>query len=745
MKKTAILLACLCTLLTLHAIPADRTPVNVAQPDGDSLTISLVGDEFYHYYTTLDGYTIMRVGARWEYAQRSGERLTPSGVLAHNAARRHSAERALTASLPRHLTDRAQAVEGRKARMSRDARNDKPNREPVVDYSLFRGLIVLINFNDKQFLMDNPNGFYNDMVNTKDFKGYYTGTGALSRFNRCMGSMRDYFRDQSMGRFDPQFDVVGPVDVPFSCRECGEQYGEVFKAALDSIDGIVDFTRYDSDQNGEVDMVFFMVAGYSASYSGNDQAYLWPHMSYLIGYDEATHRRYTFEYDGMRIGRYASSTEIYGWESYRMTDPAGIGTMCHEFSHVLGLPDLYDTDYADGGGQSIDPGEWDVMASGSHADFGRTPVGYSLWERQELGWTQPEALSEGSYTLHDLSVSNTGYILPSPVEGETFYFENRQNTKWDSALPGHGLLVARLDLTNPFVWWRNTVNADPAHNYYVLLRSNGISDENTPFPGPGGVTELNAISSPPLATWDGTVSELGLSNIAEEDGVVTFDVGSLGELNSIVEDFETMPAITEPKASGIEGRFASWSFIQSTVATGDHFGDGQECAMAMPSSLLMETDIDADLYQVTIEASNQSSTDAKLQLLYSTDKGAKWKTLTSEVVPGNETTTVKWPVKLSQPVRFRINRTAGNKNVLLYVDNLTLSFIGQQREVATVKGDVDANGVVDVDDLNAIINIMIHKAEAGDYPGNADVDGSGLVDVDDLNHVINVIVKKADR
>ena len=682
-------------------------------------------------------------GNGWEYARIDGERLASTGVTAHDPGRRTAAEQALVATLSRHLTDRSQVATGHQARMTRDQKDQRPNREPVVDYGKFRGLIVLINFSDKKFGMSEPNAFYDDMVNTQGYTGFYTGSNWWNqRFHDCPGSMRDYFYDQSMGQFDPQFDVVGPVDVPFSCRECGEHYDEVFKAVLDSIDATVDFTRYDSDSNGEVDMVFFMVAGYAASYSGNDQAYLWPHMSYLFGIDETTGRWGPLNYDGMNMGRYASSTEIYGWESYGMTGPAGIGTMCHEFSHVLGLPDLYDTDYEQGGGESNHPGDWDVMASGSHAENGRTPVGYSLWERHELGWTTPgELVDEEHYTLTDLSQSNTGYIMHSPVEGETFYFENRQNTKWDRALPGHGLLVARLDLTNPRVWWWNTVNADPAHNYYELVRSGG-SEQNTTFPGPGGVTALNAISNPTLATWDGTACPLGLENIAEASGVITFDVGTVGELNSIVEDFETMDTFSDTRVSGVEGRFASWSFVQASVADDEHFGSTHECNMAMPSTLTMDNDIDADIYRITIDAYNPSSQEAKLQLAYSLDGGKSWKNIGAAMpAAGNETSLLSWRPQFKQPVRFRITRNAGNKSLPLHIDNITIHFVGNQRTVEMLRGDVDGNGVVDVDDLNIIINVMLHKANATDYPA-ADVNNDGAIDVDDMNIVVNIMVGK---
>ena len=743
MKKLLVLLACVGCMLTLHAVPADRTPVNVPQPDGESLTISLIGDEFYHYYTTTDGYTLLRSGSGWEYARLSGQRLVSTGVLAHNEGRRTPAERALTASLPRHIVDRPLIDKGRQARASRDEKNQRPNREPVVDYSKFRGLIVLINFTDKKFKMSEPNTFYNDMVNTKGYTGFYTGTNWWNRhFNECKGSMRDYFYDQSSGQFDPQFDVVGPVEVPFSCRDCGDGYSEIFKASLDSIDDEVDFTQYDSDGNGEIDMVFFLVAGYAASYSGNSGDYLWPHMSYLYGFDPVNYYYYLV-YDDMYMGRYASSAEIYGWEAYGMSDPAGIGTMCHEFSHVLGLPDLYDTDYADGGGQSNDPGDWDVMAGGSYGDEVRTPVGYSLWERHELGWAEPEVLAdEGSRELRDLSQSNSGYIMATPVSGEMFYFENRQNTKWDTSLPGHGLLVARVDYTNPEAWRNNRVNANPRHNYYELVRSGGTT-ERTTFPGPSVVTTLNYLTTPALVTWNGTPCALGLSDIQERNGVIYFNSVAGVTMNDEVEDFETMPVVTNAMATDVRGRFAHWNFVQSVVNADQHFGSNHECAMkSVPSAIVMTTDVSGDIQQVSLTACNPSSTTTKLQLFSSTDQGSSWMGETAQEVPAGETVTLTWRVNVTDPVRFRVVRNAGSKTADLYVDDFTIGSFGElyYEKDQFEPGDVNGDGNVDIDDLNILLNIILDLDSADNYDGRAQLMGNAKVSIEDVNALINILL-----
>ncbi|MBO7609459.1 MAG: M6 family metalloprotease domain-containing protein [Muribaculaceae bacterium] len=520
MKRVLFLLFCVAILLVAKAVPADPTPVQVTQPDGKTVTLKLVGDEFYHFTTTLDGYTVVNNQGRWEYATLKSNRLAPTGMLAHDAMHRSAEERAFVNALQKSITDREAVTKARQDRAKRDSKLSS-SKEPVVDYSTFRGLIVLINFTDKEFQMSGANEFYDSMMNTENYQGFnFDGN-----FNECTGSVRDYFSDNSMGQFNPTFDVVGPVPVPYSVTQGGSQYSEIFRYALDLVDDYVDFSQYDSNNDDMIDMVFFLVAGYGANYSGNSGNYLWPHMSYLYGYSP-DYGWYYLMYDNKYMGRYASSVEIYGWESFGDTMPNGIGTICHEFSHVLGLPDLYDTNYAENG-QSDHPGGWDVMAGGSYGNIGRTPVGYSLWERWELGWTEPVEMSNGNHVMQPLDQSNAGLIMHSPVEEEFFLFENRQNNKWDSCLPGHGMLVTRVDYSDLDVWSANEVNCNAAHNYYELLRAGGGQDE-TAFPGPCEVTSLSATTTPAaLVTWAGVPCEGELTNITENAGIISFNFQGL--------------------------------------------------------------------------------------------------------------------------------------------------------------------------------------------------------------------------
>lgn len=707
--------------------PANPIPVSITQPDGTKLQLKLVGDEFYHFNTTIDGYTVVNVNGKWEYAMKSGNKLTSTGVLAHDPEVRNTQEQQFLSTTAKYLVDEQGTNNAQKARSSRDKKNHG-QKEPVIDYSQFRGLIILINFNDRQFLMDNPNDFYDKLCNTENYSGFYHN----GRFQRCTGSVRDYYYDNSMGQFDPDFDIVGPVNLDYSCYEGNDKAREIFKASLDAVDDQVDFSLYDADNDGEIDMVFFMVAGYSSSYSGNNDGYLWPHMSYLIDWWSGWPPQ-PYVYDGKTMGTYASSCEIYGWESQGTTMPNAIGTICHEFGHVLGLPDLYDTDYSNNGGESNHPGSWDVMAGGSGNNYGRNPVGYSLWERWELGFTDtPAELTLGAQSLTAVDVSNTGYMMQSPNENEFFLFENRQPGKWDSALPGHGLVITRVDYSNEQAWWNNEVNCNPAHNYYELLHASGSGASGVPFPGQNNVTYINSSSDPGLVTWAGDACQYALNNIAENNNVISFNVVADVPPLTLIEDFDQMPTQLPANSVNIQGNFATWNFPKSNVV---EYNGTHVASLQMPGGIAMNSDIDVQPIKISINANNTSSTASKIQLYYSTDKGATWNSIGIATVGANTEDVITWRTNLEQksPVRFKINRTSGAKNVDLIIDNFTIYYFD-----SATPGDVNGDGSVTSVDVTALYNYLLNGDSSAIENGDQDCDGK--ITAGDITVIYNILL-----
>ena len=673
-RLSLLLLAVVLTVTQALAIPADPTPARVSQPDGSVLTVRLIGDEFYHYTTTTDGYTILlnEQGA-YVYAAMNGSILEPTAIMAHDPAERGAAEQSLLAVTPRYLTSPVQVQRAQAQHVQRMA--DKP----AFEFSNLRGLVVLINFTDVTFQQSNPQAFYTSMLNDENYSGYTDSDG---NHVSCPGSMKTYFSDQSSGAFAPTFDVCGPVSVNFASTECNRRARTIFVNALRQLESQIDFTQYDSNNDGKIDMVYFLVAGLSSSFSGNNSGYLWPHASTLYG-----------SFDGKTADRYACSTEIYGWESTPSSlTIEGIGTMCHEFTHVLGLPDLYDTDYSGSGGESHHPGEWDLMAGGGSFNYGRSPVGYSLYERYTLGWSQPQVITApGDYTLQPLNTTQQGYILRTSVANEYFFLENRQKTGWDTYLPGHGMLVTRMDSTNAAVWVQNKGNCNPDHMYYEILRAGNSTSgarPSDPFPGTAGNVTLTNNTTPNLLTWSGKENSFVINAITETAGVINFKVLLDGEVQTLVEDFETMTANTKTGEKGVQGRWAEWDFTKAGVrAPGEGKCNGvNSVLMKKPSQFATVTPVYYNTYQVTTTIYNTTSTASKYTLEYSIDKGATWTKVKASngsdgvEVPAKTSVAATWPIMLgnTQAVLYRVTQVGGSASAATYADDFTIYYTGAE-------------------------------------------------------------------
>jgi len=741
MRKLTFLLLTAIVSLNLNAIPAHRGTVQMPQPDGTLLTVGLVGDEFYHFNVTADGYTIiLNDKGAYVYAQLDGDELVATDVLAHDEGSRSIAEMALLAGTPKRLTDRAATAQANIRRVKRNV--DLSD----FDFANFRGLVILIDFSDKQFSAEDPKAFYTEMFSTQNFSGFTDPV--TGRSVSCLGSVRDYFNDQSNGAFCPPFDVYGPYTSTRTAKQCQHYATSIFKAALKAANDEVDFSQYDNNKDGRVDMVYFLVAGYSSSYGGNNSGYLWPHASNLA---------YSYiSYDGKWMDRYASSTELYGWESSQSSVTVeGIGTICHEFSHVLGLPDFYDTDYEDDG-ESHHPGEWDLMAGGADFNYGRTPVGYTLYERYALGWAHPKTITQpGTYSVEAVNVSRDGFILRTPVNKEFFTIENRQKTSWDSYLPGHGMIVTRVDSTNASIWSANKVNCNPEHNYFELLRAGNTTEgdlSSDPFPGTLGNPMITNETAPSLKTWNGTNNQFNIVGITEKNGVVSFNVVKEGYIQTLIEDFELMPTTTSTSATNVEGDFATWNFNKSGVrAPGEDKADGENSVlMKLPSQFYSVTPIYYSVYQASLQVFNTSNYAAKYTLEYSTDGGANWIKANSASgsdgieVPGKTTTVGYWILNLNNhtPATYRIAMTGGNKNASTYVDNFTLYYTGAEGgPLEFITGDVNGDNEVNIADINATIDVILGGAADADTKKRADVNSDNEINIADINAIIDLILK----
>lgn len=358
-----------------------------------------------------------------------------------------------------------------------------------------KGLIILVQFSDKEFKAGHDLAFYKRVANEH---GFTTEDG----FN---GSVKDYFMDQSLGKLEVDFDVAGPVTMPNTVEYYGHNVGisgdaaagEMVAEACKAIDKDVNFADYDWDGDGEVDQVFALYAGMGEA-SGGSVNTIWPHKWTLTDSDYGKH----LTLDGVVIDTYACSCEMTldDKNDYKETVD-GIGTICHEFSHCLGYPDMYDTSQY--GTKNFGMDVWDLMDYGSYNNGGFTPSGYTAYEKWVAGWITPVELTEDTQVdnLKPLSEGGSAYIIYNNANNDEFIIiENRKQTSWDAAQPASGLIAMHVDY-DAAVWNDNTVNNSSNRQRCTIFHadnSDGREEEDLagdlyPY---GANNSLNCISAP---------------------------------------------------------------------------------------------------------------------------------------------------------------------------------------------------------------------------------------------------------
>ena len=401
-----------------------------------------------------------------------------------------------------------------------------PYKTPAINLAP-RGLLLLVNFSDVTFSPTNSQQAFDSLANSTNYT-----------YNGATGSCKQYFTDQSNGKYIPHFDVVGPVNLPHSMAYYGankedgnDQY--VVDFVIDACQGAdrfgVDFAQYDNDNDGMVDFVYIIYAGYAES-EGGGAATIWPHNWDLIsalyfGYTNQTEYFATSEtnynlpkIDGKLLNTYACSNEMRKANNAR----SGIGTICHEFSHVLGLPDYYlTTDYSTVLERET-PGAWSLMGYGNYLNNGNTPPNYSVYDKYYLGWLEPEALAQTKQleipadgTTTFMLARNEKHVAEGAYRTDTvYYIENRQQEGWDAYLPGHGMLIWRV-IFNENDWFNNCPN-DHTPRYRLISALSTSSPYTTtkpkpevPFPGSKNITKYTPFTHNKL------------ENIQETNGLIT--------------------------------------------------------------------------------------------------------------------------------------------------------------------------------------------------------------------------------
>ena len=447
MKKVIILIAALLSACGVAlAIPADPKPFKKVQPDGSVITLQRHGDEWFNWTTEVASGRVVEIAADGFYRAVANEQ-------AYLQARREA---------------------GMKLRRTADQMRAQALQSPMTEGTRHIP-VILLEFNDLKFVTNNPNQAFDDLLNKKG----YSANGAV-------GSVNDFYMDNSNGKFNPVFDVFGPVQISDNHAMYGDGTGSkeaavAFNKAIQLLNSEIDFTNYDYDNDGTVDMMLFYYAGHNTAEGGGDDT-IWPHQWYF---------RYAGiydKYDGKSLGRYFCTSELKGATGSAM---CGIGTTCHEFAHSLGLPDFYDTNYGSNGSAG-GLYSFSTMDSGSYNSNGTRPPYFNLMERSLLGWSsEPELISKsGNYTLESVRFDKS-YYTPTTTDGEIFIFECRDGNKWDAPLPT-GLVVYHLDRsrrsgrisgTTPYNLWynwesSNAINAFGSHPCFYVIPASTLNSNN---------------------------------------------------------------------------------------------------------------------------------------------------------------------------------------------------------------------------------------------------------------------------
>ena len=503
MKKIGLIVAFCAIMGSVWAIPARRGAIVRTQPDGSEIVVYQHGDEFFHWETNEKG--------EWLTLDKDGfyqvtEALSKEAIAAKRAAS------------PLHIA---------------------PKEEVATPLNIApRGLIILVNFADLAFTetIEEMDSMHNAKNYTRDYEYVYRGnTYQVS----SEGSARQYFYDASFGQYNPQFDVIGPVTVSreyayYGKNNVNTQFDqrpwEMVKEACVIADTLldVDFTQYDNDNDEIVDFVYVIYAGYGEADGGGANT-IWPH-SYQLSAAGAYCRL-----DGVRVDLYACGNEI----DYYTKKHTGIGTFCHEFSHVLGLPDLYTTE-----GQTHKTlGEWSILDYGPYNNDGNTPPAYSAYERFFMGWLTPEVIVDSAnIRLEELNSSQRALLISTedkhnligndPKSTRFYLLENRQQQGWDTYLPGHGLMLTYVQY-NATRWQENTVNNTSRSMGVDLIEADGKTPNSSGTGYLGKATDL----FPAGATSYTQITDHAIEDIEEIDGVIHFKYRG-GDIETDVENIE---------------------------------------------------------------------------------------------------------------------------------------------------------------------------------------------------------------
>lgn len=545
--------------------------VTVTQSDGTELNVRIYGDEHFNWLTTEDGVLLVQEGNNYYIAETTSYgTLKATSYIAHNANKRVPAE---IKAIKKQDLSRFRSYAIKKASPAKAMGTGNSGVKYFPHSGSPKALVILVEFSDTPFQSgEKAKNVFEHFLKGKAEDalpdGYEAYTGSYAKANlRNKGSVSDYFYVMSQGTYTPQFDVVGPYKLNHSFLYYGQGENDntyaLVSDACKAADKDVDFSRYDADGDGMVDLVYIIYAGYPASMSGNPND-IWPKSG--TG-DFGT-------YDGKKVSRFGVHAELnFGRELNQKNGflLSGIGLFCHEFSHTLGLPDLYPTVDA----SKVDnqnPEMWDLMDGGEYTyNGGYCPTPYSPWEMDAMGWATPIELSDEkqTVTLKSYGKERIAYKIKGE-NNEYLLLQNIQIGGWWTGVAyvyKTGMLVWRIDYNNEDVNLfdnpNNTLGKPkvmivPADGYVISDYNHGDGKQWTddqykeslqgdPFPGATNKTELLSV------VLNNSTLEKPIYNIKEENGVITFDY--LDNISAIQLPSVDETDMTTKQIFSLDGRY----------------------------------------------------------------------------------------------------------------------------------------------------------------------------------------------
>jgi M6 family metalloprotease-like protein len=505
--RVLLVLVGLCVNIPVtYGVSAYPYPVTITQPDGSKITVTLKGDEHMKWAQTTDGYSVMRNNTGiFEYARLdANQNMIPSGVQARNEQERSNDDIQFLSRTPRGLTYSAGQV-GMMKNISRINRKRTYKSAQISGTRKF--LCILIGFTDKAFTKTKAD--YENLLNQP---GYAT--------DGATGSVYDFYKENSYNQLNLSFTVAGPYVASHNMSYYGANNNQgidvnpeaLITEAVKLADPTVDFTEFDNDKDGMVDGIYVIYAGYGED-SGASSNTIWAHTSSIP----------TLTLDGTTISDYACSSELRGTSG---TGISRIGPICHELGHILGAIDFYDTNY-NTNGLYDGTGNWDIMANGAWNNNGVTPAHHNPYTKIFVyGWASSKTFTSGAnITLLDAEQNNNSfYVVNTATSNEFFLFENRQKQKFDSYLPGHGMIIYHVD-GNYITTAGDQINIGSHQGMYpVCANATGlppatygvINGAGLPFPGTGNKTSFTDFTTPNALSWSSAKTNAPITSITED-------------------------------------------------------------------------------------------------------------------------------------------------------------------------------------------------------------------------------------